>query len=442
MSPNHTYFHKSSGGSGIENPRLTVFSDDWGRHPSSSQHIVRQLAGRWDVTWVNTIGMRWPGLNREDVQKVARKLAGWCGMGKKHAGRAGHAGGAARQEEMVRVCHPVMYPGFRAGWQRRVNRGLIEHAVRQCWSVRGAGGDGGDDVVLTTLPVCADLVGRLGGRWVYYCVDDFGSWPGVDQGVMREMEAALVKKVDAVVCVSETLVQRMIRLGRGDAVLLTHGIDVGHWQGGKKSAGKQGGNEDGLAGDERMMRRKQFGWARDVYGPLYLFWGLIDKRLDVAWVAKLGEAAAREGGRLVLLGPEQSPAQGLFGKKGVMLGGRMGYEQLPAAAGAADVLVMPYVDEAVTRAMQPLKLKEYLATGLPVVCRDLPATRLWADGCDVAGDVDAFVAMAEQRAAVGATARQLAARQRLSRESWSEKAKIMEGLLIGSGEVSINGVAA
>jgi hypothetical protein len=36
---------------------------------------------------------------------------------------------------------------------------------------------------------------------------------------------------------------------------------------------------------------------------------------------------------------------------------------------------MPYADLAATRAMQPLKLKEYLATGRPVVVRDLPATR-------------------------------------------------------------------
>ena len=34
---------------------------------------------------------------------------------------------------------------------------------------------------------------------------------------------------------------------------------------------------------------------------------------------------------------------------------------------------MPYADLPVTRAMQPLKLKEYLVTDRPVVVADLPA---------------------------------------------------------------------
>ena len=33
-----------------------VFADDWGRHPSSCQHLIRQLLARYPVLWVNTIG--------------------------------------------------------------------------------------------------------------------------------------------------------------------------------------------------------------------------------------------------------------------------------------------------------------------------------------------------------------------------------------------------
>src|SRR4051794_13289727 len=42
---------------------LLVFSDDWGRHPSSCQHLVRNLLDQYNVTWVNTIGTRTPRLN-------------------------------------------------------------------------------------------------------------------------------------------------------------------------------------------------------------------------------------------------------------------------------------------------------------------------------------------------------------------------------------------
>jgi glycosyltransferase involved in cell wall biosynthesis len=96
--------------------------------------------------------------------------------------------------------------------------------------------------------------------------------------------------------------------------------------------------------------------------------------------------------------------------------------ELPALAAAAAVLVMPYADLPVTRAMQPLKLKEYLATGKPVVVRDLPAVRPWADGLDAAATAEEFAAAVRRRLADGLPAGQRAARARLAAESWAAKA--------------------
>ena len=49
--------------SGPAGGSLLVFADDWGRHPSSCQHLVRRLLDRHQVYWVNTIGTRTPRLN-------------------------------------------------------------------------------------------------------------------------------------------------------------------------------------------------------------------------------------------------------------------------------------------------------------------------------------------------------------------------------------------
>ena len=84
---------------------------------------------------------------------------------------------------------------------------------------------------------------------------------------------------------------------------------------------------------------------------------------------------------------------------------------------------MPYADRPVTRAMQPLKLKEYLATGKPVVVRDLPANREWGDALDLAATPEQFAAAVKLRLETGLPPEQDQARQRLSRESWSEKAR-------------------
>ena len=60
---------------------LLVFSDDWGRHPSSCQHLVRCLLPRYEVHWVNTIGTRKPSWNFATLSRGLEKLRHWTRRG-------------------------------------------------------------------------------------------------------------------------------------------------------------------------------------------------------------------------------------------------------------------------------------------------------------------------------------------------------------------------
>lgn len=257
-------------------------------------------------------------------------------------------------------------------------------------------------IAVTTLPLVADLVGSLSvRRWVYYCVDDFSVWPGLDGQTLRQMEERLIAHVDRIVAVSETLRDRIQSLGR-TAELLTHGVDLDFWRGG-------GSDWPELA---------------TVPQPLIVFWGVIDRRMDVEFVRRL--SATGFGGSLVFVGPQDQPDPELARLRGVILMPPAPIERLPGLAKRAAVLVMPYADLPVTRAMQPLKLKEYLATGRPVVVRDLPATRPWADCLDLVQAPDSFVAAVTRRLAEGIPPSQQQARARLAAESWQAKADAFE----------------
>jgi glycosyltransferase involved in cell wall biosynthesis len=146
--------------------------------------------------------------------------------------------------------------------------------------------------------------------------------------------------------------------------------------------------------------------------------------MDVAFVRRMADDLGR--GTVVLAGPRDDPDPALLRLPGVVCAGRLPFDRLPQLARAAAVLVMPYADLPVTRAMQPLKLKEYLATGRPVVVRDLPATRAWADALDLAGTPEAFSAAVRRRIDTGLPAEQRAARGRLAEESWAGKARAFE----------------
>jgi glycosyltransferase involved in cell wall biosynthesis len=151
-----------------------------------------------------------------------------------------------------------------------------------------------------------------------------------------------------------------------------------------------------------------------------VFWGVIDRRMDVGFVRQL---AADLGGSVALVGPQDEPDPELRRLDGVVLLPPVPFADLPRLAAAADVLVMPYADLPVTRAMQPLKLKEYLATGKPVVVRDLPATRDWGDSLDLASSAREFAEKVGRRLREGVPARQRQARERLCSEGWDEKAR-------------------
>jgi glycosyltransferase involved in cell wall biosynthesis len=240
-------------------------------------------------------------------------------------------------------------------------------------------------------------------RWVYYCVDDFSEWPGLDGDALRRMEEVLVRRADVLVAVSETLQDRLAAMGR-PAQLLTHGVDIEFWNKPKL---------DNPISQLTSLER-----------PLIVFWGVVDRRMDVAFVRRL--STELKGGTIVLAGPEADPDPALLACRRVVRLGSLPFSQLPCLARDAAVLVMPYANLPVTRAMQPLKLKEYLATGKPVVVRDLPSTRDWADCLDVADTEERFAQAVCLHLKTGLPQAQEAARLRLASESWAEKARAFE----------------
>ena len=178
---------------------LVVFSDDWGRHPSSCQHLVSQLLPRREVLWVNTIGTRPPRLDRATLMRGLEKARSWA--------RPRPAGTVDSREP--RVCSPKMWPWFRSGFDRRLNAVMLARQLAPLVAALPR-----PRVVVTSVPLVADLVGRLPvDRWVYYCADDLSTWPGADGATLRRMERLLLTRVDAVIAVSETLRQTLRGLG-------------------------------------------------------------------------------------------------------------------------------------------------------------------------------------------------------------------------------------
>lgn len=394
--------------SATDRPALMVFSDDWGRHPSSCQHLVRRLLPRYPTWWVNTIGMRRPALDRTTWIRGLQKLAAWT-----KSGRSSSVG-----QEAPHVLNPLMWPWFRNRVDRRINRHMLGRQLGRLIKTIDR-----DVVAITTVPVVADLIGSLPvKRWVYYCVDDFGRWPGLDQQPVEAMETLLVRRADVLIAVSEALQERLAGLGRSSA-LLTHGVELEHWNPPDESGSSE------ISSALKAARVRALEALGECRRPLVLFWGVIDRRMDVDFVGRMAEELG--SGTILLTGPLSDPDPELLRLPRVRHLPPVPFDVLPHLAREAAVLVMPYADLPVTRMIQPLKLKEYLATGKPVVVRDLPATRSWSDAADVAGSAESFSEAVRRRIASGLPEEQRAARARLDQEGWATKAAQFESIVMG-----------
>src|SRR5689334_6769811 len=160
-------------------PRLVVFSDDWGRHPSSAQHLVRELLPRWNVDWVNTIGTRRPSFSVADATRALEKARAWF------TPRGASGAASEKVPENLTVHSPIHWPGFSTRIERGINARLFDAKLRPI--IERA------DAIVTTASITADLALRTrDANWVYYCVDDLAEWPCLDATALRAMEVDML----------------------------------------------------------------------------------------------------------------------------------------------------------------------------------------------------------------------------------------------------------
>jgi glycosyltransferase involved in cell wall biosynthesis len=366
-----------------------VFSDDWGRHPFSCQHIMQHFLPQNRILWVNTIGMRLPRLTTYDVKRAVEKIVAWT---------VPASGGEQSLPEGLRVIAPVMIPFSTVSVARAFNRWSVIRSVQAAmreWGMR-------DPVLLTTQPLASEFVGKLGeSAVVYYCVDDFANWPDMNiPELVQSMEEKLLDQAELVVAVSEHLV-RTRPARKGQTRLLTHGVDLEHFRRARTVAGRA--EVDG-----------------PMTSPVIGFFGLLDNRMDWDLVASLVER--RPEWTFVFIGNAQVPLMGLTRFGNFRHVPAVPYEELPGHAAAFDVAILPYVVNVSTAGISPLKLKEYLALDIPVVTTPLPGVMEFREILYMAVGAEEFDA-----AIMGALQKGRKQHQSdwIEREAWLMKAEIL-----------------
>src|SRR5439155_9087354 len=120
--------------------------------------------------------------------------------------------------------------------------------------------------------------------------------------------------------------------------------------------------------------------VRDLPKPIFGSYGLVAEWVDHEAMARVAEAYPH--GSVVIVGEHNNAnAAGMARLRAlpnVHFLGRKPYAALPGYCKAFDVALLPFVKNELTENANPLKLREYLAAGLPVVATDIPEARALA----------------------------------------------------------------
>lgn len=253
----------------------------------------------------------------------------------------------------------------------------------------------------------AHTVGRMGERAVIYDVGD--DWAAISQPAYAKRrtlaeDTYLTRRADAVIVVSE-------RLREQKAALIDHvnvipnGVETERY----------------APICERTLPPHPLtqGWPAPVLG----YTGMLHPdRLDIDLLVAIAQAFPE--GTVALVGPnmlDEGRIRRLEAEPNIRLTGPVAYPELPQLMTAFDVCIVPNLVNAFSESQNPLKLFEYLASGLPTVTTPVSGFRDYPDLVYLADNREAFIAAIR---AARVESPELPARRRLAVQDQTWEARV------------------
>lgn len=384
-------------------------AQDWWYHSRahSDVQLMLRVARQRPVLFVNSIGMRMPlpGRTTQPLRRIARKAASVAKLLRR----------PVPELPDFHVMTPLVVPFYGSAAARRVNASLVRTQVRAALRYL----DITNPSCFVTIPTAWDVVRALPHRrLVFNRSDKHSMFAEADQTHVRALEEALLRAADVVVYVSRALMAEEVNLSGSRAVFLDHGVDLQHFR--RRAPGDE---PDDL---------------RSIPHPRLGFFGLLDQDLvDLALLERLARSLPHA--HLVLVGPATCSMRSLQSLPNVHWLGARSYEAVPRYGSGFDVALMPWRTSEWIRYCNPIKLKEYLSLGLPVVTTDFEEARTYRDVMRIAVDHEDFVEQVRRTLVDGGGAGADQRRATVADASWDRRAHQLLALVAQSAAGNSHG---
>lgn len=377
---------------------LIHFSGDdyWHSNPHSRHHICRALhdAG-YRILWVNPIGVRMPSLKKKGTAgKFWRKLQSLLKLLRK-------------AEPGWFVVTPFVLPVFKKSRLEAVNRILLRIQLSGCRLLLNIR----NPVVLHTVPSFADTLSFLKPRrCIYYYSDQYTLYrelSDAERSRMEQRDGQLRTHADAVICASKKIYENAVgKVPSARLFYFPHRVDFKKFNEIDRSS---------LPDDLACIPSPRIG-----------YYGSLSDSND--WNVIHHCAEQRPAYQFVLIGRKEIADAGVEHLPNVHFLGKKPFEDIQNYGAGFDVAIMFWIRRDWIKHCSPLKLKEYLSLGVPVVSTLIEEVEKdYADIVYSAETPEAFLTALDLAVTQDNAERIRKGLARVSSDSWSDIIPLIEG---------------
>ena len=339
--------------------------DWWYHHPHSKNHLMRRFARAGNkVIFVNSISMGMVSVRHKDfLPRVTRKLRSYAKL-------------ARTTEEGITVVSPAVVPFFGSGAARTVNQHLLAAQIGTLARSRGLT----HPILWIAIPTAVQMVGRLNESLVVYHVSDKYDANtmdhAVDPALITRLHDRALESADIIFYSSRKLFDEAER-GLERSYLLEQAVDFEHWS-------RVESEQLDVPPEIASISRPRLGY----FGAIEPW--LVDQELI--------KRAAREhpDWQWIFIG-NKSRGVDIESLPNTHFLPPVAYNDLPNYAAGFDVCVLPWdTEKAFTSYGSAIKVREYLATGKPVIISPLPEYESMRDVLRIARSRDDFLTLIQE----------------------------------------------
>ena len=315
-----------------------VFGEDYNRHPSSTQHLINEIKKEYSVTWVNSVGMRRPTFTLRDINRIFEKVVSSKQI-------------IYPKEDLdyqnIKIVKPLVYPLAKNKILKKINECLMNKKIPKKGEIKR--------IVWLTLPSAIDYLELTEADFViYYCCDDFSGLSGVDHKIVPQKEQRLIEKADLIFTTSEQLYEKF---KTNKTYMLPHGVHDIFFEVNNKPIKKE---------------KVKLG-----------FYGGIDVRVDYKLIKEILDSNSNF--EIEMIGHIDSQIDNTFFNNPRIKNIKpLKHKELTKKINEWDILLLPFLYNDYATHCNPLKLREYLATGKPVITTNIPAVSEYSDFLEIA----------------------------------------------------------